>query len=62
MAEQLLYGDEIDIIIKHVADDGAMHGIRKDGHDRARLGRSARGCRRRKSVHADPAAASRLHP
>ncbi len=41
MAEQVLHGDKIDVVIKQVASDNAINNMCKDGHDRAPLGRSA---------------------
>ncbi len=35
MAEWCGHRDELDIGIKHVASDGAINGIRKDGQSRA---------------------------
>jgi hypothetical protein len=33
MAEELVCGDAINVIIKHVAGGGAMNGKGKDGHE-----------------------------
>ena len=62
IAEQRVHRDEIDVVIKQLAGDGAMNGMSKDGHDRSPLGRSASRMLRPKSVHASPAAASRPRP
>ncbi len=33
VAEQFLHGDEIDVVIQHVACDSAMNDVNKDGHE-----------------------------
>jgi hypothetical protein len=36
VAEYFLYGDQIDVVIKHVAGDGAANVIRREVNDAAR--------------------------
>ncbi len=33
VAKQFLHGDEIDVVIQHVACDSAMNDVNKDGHE-----------------------------
>ncbi len=62
VAEQFLHGDEIDVVIQHVACDSAMNDVNKDGHSRSPLGRSARRLPTRESVSSYPAGRVKAKP